>query len=91
MVETGGLENRLALAGYGGSNPSPSATKLDLSPAGLSANQSLTLKFSSDFGLRRSDAKLDGLLAERGMDGMQACGACYFCGADPDSSSASDQ
>ena len=25
MVETGGLENRLALAGYGGSNPSPSA------------------------------------------------------------------
>ena len=27
MVETGGLENRLALTGYGGSNPSPSATK----------------------------------------------------------------
>ena len=26
MVETGGLENRLALTGYGGSNPSPSAT-----------------------------------------------------------------
>ena len=26
MVETGGLENRLAFAGYGGSNPSPSAT-----------------------------------------------------------------
>ena len=25
MVETGGLENRLALTGYGGSNPSPSA------------------------------------------------------------------
>jgi hypothetical protein len=25
VVETGGLENRLALAGYGGSNPSPSA------------------------------------------------------------------
>ena len=23
MVETGGLENRLALTGYGGSNPSP--------------------------------------------------------------------
>jgi hypothetical protein len=25
VVETGGLENRLALTGYGGSNPSPSA------------------------------------------------------------------
>jgi hypothetical protein len=28
VVETGGLENRLALTGYGGSNPSPSAIKL---------------------------------------------------------------
>ena len=30
MVETGGLENRLALTGYGGSNPSPSAKLLIL-------------------------------------------------------------
>ncbi len=28
MVETGGLENRLARKGHGGSNPSSSATKL---------------------------------------------------------------
>ena len=28
MVETGGLENRFALTGNGGSNPSPSATLL---------------------------------------------------------------
>ena len=27
MVETGGLENRFALTGNGGSNPSPSAKK----------------------------------------------------------------
>jgi hypothetical protein len=29
VVETGGLENRLALTGYGGSNPSPSAIRFE--------------------------------------------------------------
>ena len=41
MVETGGLENRLALTGYGGSNPSPSAKTLESGqPACVSARRS---------------------------------------------------
>jgi hypothetical protein len=35
VVETDGLENRLAFAGYGGSNPSPSANMLIINLRGI--------------------------------------------------------
>ena len=39
MVDTGGLENRLARKGYGGSNPSPSAIQSLIAARSLRAVQ----------------------------------------------------
>ena len=60
MVETGGLENRFALTGNGGSNPSPSATPSQAKRFDLS-NPSENAKFVRVLGV----LLIFSLLAER--------------------------